>query len=86
MDHRAGIVVHIHHVLCPGDLYSLGQVLIALLLHDLQDLFAAAHQSDLRPKSLDRFNGPQHGSLGGQIAAHCVQDDLHWITFLLFRS
>ena len=83
VDHRAGIVVHIHHVLRTGNFHALGQIIEAMLLHDGEYFFAAAHQGNLGSKILVCRDGAQHGGFGGQVAAHCVQDDLH-ISILSF--
>ena len=83
VDHRTRIVVHIHHVLRTGNFHALGQIVEAVLLHNGEYFLAAAHQSDLGSKVLVCRDGAQYGGFGSQIAAHCVQDDLH-ISILSF--
>ena len=47
MQHRGGIIVHIHHILSIGDLDAVGQIIDAIFLHGFQDFLTSAHQYDL---------------------------------------
>ena len=85
MDHGAGIVVHIHHILGVGDLHALGKVGNAVLAQHLQDLLPPAHQGDLQAIGFGSLQRTQYGCLGGKIAAHRVKNNLHFATSF-FRS
>ena len=84
MDHGSGVIVHVHHIVCMGDLQSLGQVLNLVLAHDPQNLLPPAHQSDFRSEIPVGFQRTQNRSLRGQVAAHRVENDFHGDTSFLY--
>ena len=83
MDHAAGIVVHIHHVVGIADLQPCGQIFNIVLAQHFQDGFAPANQGDFGTVALCRFDGTQYRSFGGQIAAHGIQNDLQLLHLFL---
>ena len=80
MNYRGRVVVHVHHVVGMGDFHALGQGVQAVLLQNLQNLLTPAYQNDVRVVTLYRFDGAEHRSLGGIVAAHRVQNNLHLST------
>ena len=80
MNHGAGIVVHIHHVVRVGNLHALRQILNAVLAQHLQDFLPPANQGDLHTVNLGRLQRAQYRSLGGVISAHCVKNNPHCAT------
>ena len=85
MDHGAGVVVHIHHIIGIGDLHAIGQILNPVLAQHLQNLLPTANQRDLHAVCLIRLQRAQYRSLGSEISAHRVKDDSHSATSF-FRS
>ena len=80
MNYRGRVVVHVHHVVGMGDFHALRQGVQAVLLQNLQNLLTPAYQNDVRVVTLYRFDGAEHRSLGGIVAAHRVQNNLHLST------
>ena len=85
MDHRAGIVVHIHHILGVGDLHAIGQIGDTVLSQHLQDFLPPANQGDLHTVNLGRLQRAQYRILGSEISAHRVKNNSHCATSF-FRS
>ena len=77
MYHLCRIIVHINHIVGVGDFHALGQVLNAMLSHDLQNILSPANQGNLYIKGLCRLNRAHYGCFRGMVTAHCVKNDLH---------
>ena len=85
VDHLAGVVVHIHHVLRPGDLHALGQIVAAGLPENFQNFLTFAYQRHLGTKIPVGIQGTQHRRFRGQVAAHGIKNNLHIVpSFLSF--
>ena len=80
MEHRTGIVVHIHHVIGMGNLNALGQRIQAVLFKNLQNFLSTANQNNIHAVSLYCVQRAQYRSLRRVVAAHGVQNDLHMYT------
>ena len=80
MEHRTGIVVHVHHVIGMGNLNALGQRIQAVLFKNLQNFLSTANQNNIHAVSLYRVQRAQYRSLRRVVAAHGVQNDLHMYT------
>ena len=77
LEGRRGIVADLHDLLGVGDLDALRDLLAAGLLQLAQDVRRAAGENDVRAVFLAGEQRAADGSLGGEIAAHRVNDDLH---------
>ena len=84
VDHSSGVIVHIHHIVCMGDLQSFGQVLNLVLAHDPQNLLPTAHQGDFCTEIPMGLQCAQNRGLRGQVAAHGVENDFHGDTSFLY--
>ena len=82
MDHGAGIIVHIHHIVSARDLHSGRQIGNTVTAHNLQNGFPPSHQGDLHTVGFHCLNGTQYGSLRRVIAAHGIKNDLHCVSLL----
>ena len=80
-----GIGMHIHHILCVGNLHALREVVQAVGFHTAQNLLTPADKHNLRLKFLRRAQSAQYDLVRRVVAAHCVNDDLHACCSSLFR-
>ena len=77
LEGRRGIVADLHDLLGVGDLDALRDLLAAGLFQLAQDVRRAAGENDVRAVFFAGEQRAADGSLGGEIAAHRVNDDLH---------